>query len=134
MKLVRYYTLMLLLSLVVMAACNNKKEENPRQLLASESSKTWVAKRETNAQGGKEKLSDAEKEQKMVFYANGAFQILNNAEFQTGRWNYNEGAKELEVVFDDRQDVKEVFHVQELEKDNLVLHANDGSTLRLKPE
>ena len=117
----------------MLAACNNNKEENPRQLLAGESSKTWVAKRETDAKGDKVKFAERPDE-KMVFYANGSFQIVNNAEFQTGRWNYNAGQNELEIVFDDLQNVKEVFHVQELENDKLVLHANDGSTLRLKPE
>ncbi|WP_224996809.1 hypothetical protein [Cesiribacter sp. SM1] len=133
MKLVRYYVL-LLLPFMLMVACNNKEEENPRQLLASESSKTWIANRETDAAGDEQRLNDDEREQKMVFYANGAFQILNNAEFQTGRWNYNEAQKELEITFDDRQNVKEVFHVQELENDKLVLHASDGSTMRMKPE
>lgn len=129
----RFYATMLLLPLMLVAACNNKKEENPRQILAGESSKTWVAKRESDSQGDKVKLSERP-EEKMVFYANGSFQIQNNAQFQTGRWNYNQGQQELEIVFDDRQDVKEVFHVQELEEDNMVLHASDGSTMRLKPE
>lgn len=103
-------------------------------MVAGENSKTWVAKRETNAQGDKDKLSDAEEEQKMVFYANGSFQMQNNAEFQAGRWNYNAAQQELEITFDDRQDVKEVFQVQELEDDKMVLNASDGSTLQLKPE
>lgn len=133
MKLVRYYTFLLLLPLFLLAACGNKNE-NPRQMVAGENSKTWVASRETNAQGDKQKLSNAEQDQKMIFYANGTFQIQEDAEFQSGRWNYNEGQKQLEVTFDDRQDVKEVFHVQELENDKMVLHASDGSTLRLKPE
>lgn len=133
MNLMRYYATLLLLPLLMIVACNNKKEENPRQLVAGESSKTWIAKRETNAQGDKQKLSNA-KDQKMVFYANGSFQIQNDAQFQTGRWNYNAGQQELEIVFDDREDVKEVFHVQELEDDKMVLHASDGSTMQLKPE
>ncbi|AHM60452.1 hypothetical protein D770_10975 [Flammeovirgaceae bacterium 311] len=125
--------MLLLLPLFLLAACGNQNE-NPRQMVAGENSKTWVASRETNAQGDKQKLSNAEQGQKMIFYANGTFQIQEDAEFQTGRWNYNESQKQLEVTFDDRQDVKEVFHVQELENDNMVLHASDGSTLRLKPE
>jgi hypothetical protein len=133
MKPARFY-LFLLLPFMLMVACNNKEQENPRQLLASESSKTWIANRETDAAGEKQEFNDEEREQKMVFYANGAFQILNNTAFQTGRWNYNETQKELEITFDDRQDVKEVFHVQELENDKMVLHASDGSTLRMKPE
>lgn len=133
MNHIRVYIQLLLFPLLLLAACNNDKEENPRQVIAGESSKTWVAKRETNAQGDKVQLSDRPDE-KMVFYANGSFQILNDAAFQTGRWNYNAGQNELEIVFDERQDVKEVFHVQELENDKLVLHASDGSTLRLKPE
>lgn len=134
MKLIRIYTLLLLLPLMLATACNNKKDDNPRLMVAGENSKTWVAKRETNAQGDKEKLSNTEQEQKMVFYANGSFQMQNNAEFQAGRWNYNASQQELEIIFDDRQDVKEVFQVQELEDNKMVLNASDGSTLQLKPE
>lgn len=134
MKPIRIYTMLLLLPLLLATACNNKTDDNPRLMVAGENSKTWVAKRETNAQGDKEKLSNTEQEQKMVFYANGSFQMQNNAEFQAGRWNYNASQQELEIIFDDRQDVKEVFQVQELEDNKMVLNASDGSTLQLKPE
>lgn len=135
MKLVRhYYAIMLLLPLLLVAACNNSKDENPRQLIAGENSKTWQASRETNAQGDKEKLSSQEKDQSMQFYSNGTFQIQAQDQFQSGRWNYNATQQELELTFEDNQDVKEVFHVQELSNDKMTLHAADGSTMQLKAQ
>lgn len=134
MKLMRFYAMMLLLPLMMVAACNNKKDENPRQLIAGENSKTWQASKETNAQGDKEKLSKEDKAQNMQFYSNGTFQIQDQGQFQNGRWNYNATQQELELTFEDRQDVKEVFHVQELSDDNMVLHAADGSTMKLKAQ
>ncbi|EMR02365.1 hypothetical protein [Cesiribacter andamanensis] len=135
MKSVRhYFALLLLLPFLVLAACNNKSEENPRQLIAGESSKVWKADKETNAQGDKERLSNTEEEQRMEFYANGTFQVREAGAFQGGRWNYNATQKELELTFDDRQDVKEVFHVQELSGNKMTLHAADGSTMKLKTD
>lgn len=134
MKLMRIYVMMLLLPLMLVAACNNKKDDNPRQLISGETSKTWQASRETNAQGGKEKLSSEEKAQSMQFYSNGTFQIQDQNQFQNGRWNYNATQKELELTFEDRQDVTEVFHVQELSKDQMTLHAADGSAMKLKAQ
>lgn len=133
MKTIRQYCfLLLLLPFLALVSCgDNKEDENPRQLIAGESSKSWQAKRESDAQGDKQKLSNTEQEQRMEFYSNGTFQIRDDSEFQSGRWNYNATQKELELVFDDRQDVKEIFHVQELTENKMTLHASDGSTLQL---
>jgi hypothetical protein len=134
MSVRNYFSLLLLLPFFILASCNNKSEDNPRQLIAGESSKVWKTNRETSAQGSKERQSSAEKEQRMEFYANGTFQVRDAGEFQGGRWNYNQTQKELELTFDDRQDVKEVFHVQELSKNKMTLHAGDGSKMELKTD
>ena len=118
--------------IVSMAACGGNKEEAPASIIAGENSKSWVAKRETNAAGDKEKLDKAEKSQSMEFYSNGTFQIRAEGIFQSGRWNYNESAKVLELMFDDRPDVAETFQVMELDKDEMKLKAADGSTMLLK--
>jgi cell division protein YceG involved in septum cleavage len=113
-------------------ACSSKEKDDPNTLIAGENSKSWEAKRETNAAGDKEKLDSAEKGQIMEFYTNGTFQIRSEGIFQSGRWNYNAGAKILELSFDDRPDVAESFQVLELKKGQMKLQAADGSTMLLK--
>lgn len=114
-----------------MAACGNK-EATPTQIIAGEGSKSWSASQETTAGGDKEKLSAAEKAQTMEFYRNGSFQIRDESMFQNGKWNYNETAKVLELIFEERPDVAESFQVLELDKNEIKLQAADGSTMLLK--
>lgn len=114
-----------------MASCG-EKEATPSQIIAGEGSKSWSASRETSASGEKEKPSKAEKAQTMEFYQNGTFQIRDETKFQTGKWNYNETAKVLELIFEDRPDVAESFQVLELDKTEMKLKAADGSTMLLK--
>jgi hypothetical protein len=126
--------LTLILPLLILAACGNKNEENPRAQIAGESSKSWKIKREITASGQKDKMTGDEKDQRMEFYANGTFKIEADNQFEGGRWNYNAGAKTMELVFDDRQDTKEVFQVLELDDNTIKLQAGDGSTMELKKD
>lgn len=122
----------LVLSLIFyMAACGNDTA-TPSQIIAGDNSKSWTASKETTASGDKEKLSKAEKDQTMEFYRNGSFQIRDESMFQSGKWNYNETAKTLELIFEDRPDVAESFQVLELDKNEMKLQAADGSTMLLK--
>lgn len=128
MPFIRFFSFFILCAVLFLLSCNS--EENPRLLMAGESSKTWVFVPEDAEQEEGAALSERP-EDKWVFYANGTFQELNDVSVQDGSWNYNAGQNELEVVFEDRT---AVFHVQELEENELVLHAADGTGLRLQPE
>lgn len=127
--------LLILLPLFVMSACGGGGDaENPRAQIAGDNMKSWKIKKEMTASGEKDKVTSEEKDQRMEFYANGTFKIEADNQFEGGRWNYNAGAKTMELVFNDRADTKEVFQVLELDDNTIKLQANDGSTMELKKD
>lgn len=111
--------------------CEAEKESNPHVLIAGEDSKTWVASKEINIEGEQEKLSPAEDQQELQFFSNGTFQMKNKSEFRTGKWTYEGGNRELQLVFDDKPALAEVFYVNRLEKDQINVRAPDGGTMKL---
>jgi hypothetical protein len=122
------YILLLLGILFIVDACSNKEVTN-EQKLAGESSKTWTAKREFNADGDKEKLSREEKKETMTFYANGKFNMKSDANSMSGTWTIN-GGTTLSLIFENSE-ISENFQIIKLDDDDARLKAGDGSELVL---
>lgn len=128
----RFICLFLLTS--ILFACGGKKEDtNPQELIAGSDSKVWVAKKELNAAGDKEKMTGEEKDQRMTFYRNGKFSIQGNADQQGGTWHYDAGAKTLSLDFADAS-MREVFDVQDIDNNEMKVKAADGSTMIMKAD
>ena len=101
-------------------------------MLSGETSKTWVASKIKDASGDKEKLTDAEKEEKMIFHSSGQFSLVTTAGTETGTWKM-EGDKTLTIQFQNAATTMS-FAVEELGEDKAKLKAADGSTLQMKAE
>lgn len=112
-------------------ACEGEKKTNPHELIAGETSKTWVASKEINVDGDEDKLSQTDQKQELQFFNNGTFQMKNEEQFHTGKWTYEDGNRELQLVFNDKPGVAEVFYVTRLEKDQLDVRAPDGGTMKM---
>ena len=125
-------TAIAILLAVVLVSCGGDKTGN-ESMLSGSSSKTWKAEKETNAAGDKEKLTDAEKQQNLQFYADGRFAMGGASTLQTGTWSYDQSAKKLTLQFED-QNVSESFDVLKLSDDELRLRAGDGSEMVLEAE
>jgi len=125
-------TALAMLLAVVLVSCGGDKAGN-ESMLSGTSSKTWKAKKELNAEGDKEKLTDAEKDQNLQFYADGRFAMGGASTLQTGTWTYDQAAKKLTLQFED-QNVSENFDVLKLSDDELRLKAADGSEMVMEVE
>ncbi|MHA6246497.1 lipocalin family protein [Pontibacter sp. CAU 1760] len=119
------------LLIFVMVSCGGKDEEASESLLSGPSSKTWVANKELNAAGDKEKLSSAEKKETMQFYADGRFAMGGGGTLQTGTWQFDKAAKRLSLQFEGA-DVTENFEVEKLTDDKMTLKTPDGATMELE--
>src|SRR5690606_15843757 len=99
---------------ILMVSCGGKDEAGSESMLSGASSKTWKTNKELNAAGDKEKLTDAEKQQNLQFYADGRFAMGGASTLQTGTWTYDQAAKKLSLQFEG-QDVQETFDVVKLD-------------------
>ena len=125
-------TVIAMLLAVVLVSCGGDKA-GTESMLSGSGSKTWKAKKELNAEGDKEKLTDAEKDQSMQFYADGRFATGGASTLQTGTWEYDQAAKKLSLQFEG-QNVQETFDVLKLSDDELRLKAGDGSEMVMEAE
>lgn len=125
------HALLSMLLVFVMVSCGGKDEEASESLLSGPSSKTWVANKALNAAGDKEKLSSAEKEETMQFYADGRFAMGGGGTLQTGTWQFDKAAKRLSLQFEGA-DVTENFEVEKLTDDKMTLKTPDGATMELE--
>lgn len=107
------------------------KEASNEQLIAGDSEKTWKAKRETNSEGNKDKLTKAEKEQRITFWRNGQVRMGDAAQALTGQWAQSGSTLTLQFT---GENVTENFTIVELEDDKMKLRAADGSEMTMKPE
>jgi hypothetical protein len=107
------------------------KEGSNEQLIAGTSEKTWKAKRETNSEGDKDKLTKAEKEQRITFWRNGQVKMGDDTQTMTGQWTYSGSTLSLQFT---NENVTENFTVVELDDDKMKLRAADGSEMTMKPE
>jgi heat shock protein HslJ len=123
-------TLIIGLILFLSAGCGSKELTNEEKI-AGTTEKTWEAKRETDASGDKDKLTRAEKNERITFARNGNVQMGNGNESMSGQWSL-EGTN-LKLHFAS-EEVTENFVVLELKDDIMKLKAGDGSELTMKPD
>jgi hypothetical protein len=140
--------LMMLLIAGALTACNDKKDNDARsdsantteaasdktaneKLIAGDTEKTWKARRERNSEGDKDKLTKAEKEQRITFWRNGTVKMGDDTQTMTGQWSYSGSTLTLQFT---GENVTENFTVVELEDDEIKLRAADGSEMTMKPE
>ena len=116
--------------LFIAGACSNKELTNEEKI-AGTAEKTWEATRETDASGDKDKLTRAEKNERITFARNGNVQMGNGEQSMSGQWSL-EGTN-LKLHFAS-EDVTENFVVLELKDDMMKLKAGDGSEMTMKPD
>jgi hypothetical protein len=118
--------------LVSFMGCKDKSDSmSNEEKIAGKDQKTWSATRETNAEGDKDKLTRAEKKEKITFWRNGNVKMSNGSETMSGQWSYS--ANTLSVQFTG-SDSSENFKVLELEDDKIKLQAGDGSTMTMEAD
>ena len=123
-------TLIISLILFISVGCGNKEVTNEEKI-AGTAEKTWEATRERDAAGDKDKLTRAEKNERITFARNGNVQMGNGNESMSGQWSL-EGTN-LKLHFAG-ENVTENFVVLELKDDVMKLRAGDGSELTMKPD
>jgi hypothetical protein len=110
-----------------------KKGENARKDFYGDGTKTWRVVKAKNAEGKREKLSDAEKRDVLRFNSDGSFSA-NAAEGNAeGTWTYDPEAKLLTLQFAGAT-VTESHSVVDLSDDKIRLKAGDGSEMTLEAE
>lgn len=117
--------------LLFFAGCEGEKKDNPQEIIAGEDSKTWISSKEVNP-GEEEKIKRTEEPQEFRFSADGTFQLRSGEVVHTGTWTYERGNRELQLIFDRKPGLIEIFYVTRLEEDQLDLRAPDGGTMQLQ--
>ena len=116
----------------ILLSCE-KKGEDARKAFYGEGTKTWRVAKARNADGKKEKLSDAEKRDILRFNSDGSFSA-NAAEGNgEGTWMYDPDAKLLTLQFAGAT-VTESHSVVNVSDDQIKLKAGDGSEMTLEAE
>ncbi|OKL38946.1 hypothetical protein [Pontibacter flavimaris] len=123
--------LALLLAITITSCGGNKEEVGSESMISGTSSKTWVADKEKNAAGDKEKLTDAEQDQTMQFYADGRFALGAGSALQTGTWTFDQTGKRLSLQFEGA-DMTENFEVMKLDDDEMDLRTPDGTVMEME--
>mgnify|MGYP001627193711 CR=1 FL=1 len=126
----KIFTIMLFAAFLL-NACGGKKDQNVAQLISGTSSKTWYAVKETNATGGKETLTDDEKEATWVFFMNNTMTITDRGQIINGNWSYDPASKSL-IVTPGNSTTARTFRVEDIDDKEMELKAGDGSELKLK--
>lgn len=109
----------------------SKKADNPNEMIAGTANKTWHPAKETNSEGDKEKLTEAEKNEAYVFYTNGTMSMNLTDRAIKGNWIYDPAAKTLTLTPEDGSGSKQ-FTVEDLSDDKMKLKAPDGSEMKLE--
>ncbi|MCJ8166952.1 hypothetical protein MKJ04_19075 [Pontibacter sp. E15-1] len=125
------HAVLVLLFVVTLASCGGEDKVGTENMISGPTSKTWVADKELNAAGDKEKLSSAEKDQTMQFYADGRFAMGGGGSLQTGTWTFDQAAKRISLQMEG-SDMTESFEVTKLTEDKIHLKAPDGSVMQLE--
>ncbi|MDB5261207.1 MAG: hypothetical protein JWQ14_488 [Adhaeribacter sp.] len=131
--ILKNYLAVLTLFLVIAAGCKEKVAVGNASNIAGNESKTWKTTKETTATGDKDKLTSAEKNQEIQFFANGSFSMRSSTENASGKWTYDAMAKTLTLQFVG-SDVTEVFQVLNLSDDEMKLQGGDGSQMTFETD
>lgn len=118
-----------LIFIMLSAGCGNSDSMSNEEKIAGAEQKTWSAVRETNAEGDKDKLTRAEKKEKITFWRNGNVQMGNDQQMMSGQWSYSGNTLSMQFT---GSDVSENFTVLELDEDKIKLKAGDGSQLTME--
>ncbi len=119
--------------MLLFITCGKKDADKPvtnEEKIAGQTHKTWVATRQRNAEGERDKLSQDEKKQKITFSRDGNVKMGDDTQSMSGKWSTN--GSTLTMQFDGA-DVTENFTILELTDDKVQLKADDGSELIMKP-
>jgi hypothetical protein len=116
----------------LLAGCKDKSDSmSNEQKIAGNDQKTWIATRETNSEGDKDKLTRDEKKESITFWSNGNVKMANGEEAQSGQWSYSGNTLTLQFTGAANS---ENFTVVDLDDDEMKLKAADGSQMTLKPD
>ncbi len=120
------------LCLFTLSGCNNKSDSmTSEEKIAGKDEKTWKAKRETTADGSKDKLTKDEKRETITFWRNGNVKMGDGEQIMSGQWTLEGNNLSLHFA---GSNVTENFNVLELDEDDMKLKAGDGAELTMKPE
>lgn len=98
-----------------------------------EGTKTWRVAKQRNAEGKREKLSDAEKTDVLRFNSDGSFSANASQGNAEGTWTYNSESKQLSLQFAGAT-MTETHTVLDLSDKEIRLKAQDGSEMTLEAE
>jgi len=128
-----YVTYLSVVLLLLTASCKSKNEVATAATFSGNESKTWKAIKETTSTGDKDKITGAEKNQEIQFFANGSFSMRSSTENVSGKWTYDAMAKNLSLQFVGST-MTENFQVLNISDDKMKLQAGDGSQMNLEAQ
>lgn len=131
MEILRKNIFLILFACLVMIGCGSKESMTNDEKLAGKDSKTWKAKRETNAAGSVDKLTRDEKKETITFWRNGNVKMGDGDQSMSGQWSLEGNILKMQFT---GAAVSENFTVLEMEEDEMKLQAGDGSTMILKED
>jgi hypothetical protein len=125
-------TLSFVLIVLAIFSCKDKSESmSDQEKIAGKDQKIWIATRETDAGGDKDRLTREEKKETITFWSNGNVKMGDENKSMAGQWSYSGSTLTLQFAGDS---VTENFTVLELDNDKMKLKAGDGSQLTMKPK
>jgi hypothetical protein len=134
MKGLNHYMAFFCMTLFLLAvSCKEKNTVGTASDISGNESKTWKTTKETTASGDKDKLTSAEKNQEIQFFANGSFSMRSATQNASGKWTYDTMARNLMLQFVGSENT-ENFQVLKLTSDDMTLQAADGSQMILEAE
>ncbi|GEO05788.1 hypothetical protein AAE02nite_34520 [Adhaeribacter aerolatus] len=132
LNLKNYLAYLTLFLMLVVASCQEKSKTPTASMISGDTSKTWKATRETNAAGDKDKITGAEKNEVIQFYANGSFSMRSSSQNASGKWTFDPMARNLTLQFVG-SDMTENFQVVSINEDEMKLQSPSG-TMNLEAE
>ena len=111
---------------MVATGCKDKNTVATASTISGTESKTWKATRQTTASGEKDKITGAEKQEEMQFFANGSFSMRSASQNASGKWTYDPMGKNLRLQFVG-SDMTENFQVLSISDDEMKLQGTSGT-------
>jgi hypothetical protein len=119
-----YSALAMALIIFGVHACDysNKPDADSTTLIAGDSTKAWRLKKEVNDNGLREKTTDEEKEEMIVFETNNSFYTKSPVETRAGSWTYSNDS--LTLQFYNSGEMR-VYVVEDLNEKKMRWRASD---------